>query len=211
MPTFSNELPSGKKHMGFDLWRTPPEKPLRAIITCDQIYVCDTHYWGGRTIPCERPNCPACNQSVPYRTHVYVSAFEPITHDHFLFECTAHAAQSFADYRRIADRLRGCYFHASRPKRTKNGKVAIICKPADLSKCQLPEPPNVMKALCTIWRVPFNAFEELDGRGNSKLQIPRKKVLDALNNQPDNQPEPRSIQDVLAEGSNGSAHRKQKN
>ena len=54
MPTWSTELPSVQKHMGYDLRRTPPAAPLHAICTCTDLLVCDTHFWGGRTLPCER-------------------------------------------------------------------------------------------------------------------------------------------------------------
>ena len=158
MPTWSHDLPKEKSHMGFDLRRTPADKPLLAIVTSDNILVTDTHYWGGRTVPCERPDCTACNASVPYRTHVYISAFCGRSHEHFLFECTANAAKAFEEYRQANSTLRGCLFQASRPKGTKNGKVVIITKPADLSRTPVPSAPDVKLALCVIWRLPVSAM-----------------------------------------------------
>jgi len=165
MPSFSNRLPDKAKHMGFDIVRTPTSGNLVACITSEDLLVVDTHYWNGRTIPCERKTldaageatagtCEACNAATPFRTHVYVAAFRDKTHDHFIFECTAHAAKAFAEYREKAGTLRGCAFTASRPKQTKNGKVVVETRTANLCHMTLPQPPNLARALCTIWRVP---------------------------------------------------------
>ena len=71
MPTWRTELPPEGKNRGYDLKRTPTSAPLIAIITSTDLLVCDTHYWHGRTTPCERQcnaegrtiddtQCPAC-------------------------------------------------------------------------------------------------------------------------------------------------------
>jgi hypothetical protein len=198
MPTWSTNLPKNRKHMGFDLRRTPADKPLLGIVTSDNILVTDTHYWGGRTIPCERPDCEACNQSVPYRTHVYVSVFDPKTNEHFLFECTANAAKAFVDYREAAGTTRGCFFHASRPKGTKNGKVAILTKPSDPTKTNLPSPPNVALALCVIWRLPLTGFAIEHTHKGDPVTRPKANELQKVHEQPDNQPDPPTIGEVIA-------------
>jgi hypothetical protein len=127
-----------------------------------------------------------------------VSCFDPATHDHFLFECTEHAARAFEDYRVAAGSIRGCYFSASRPKKARNAKVIIICKPYDPSKCNLPEPPDVTKALCVIWRVPYNGLEVCGNTNGKKKAIPVEKVLARMHNQPDNACDPTPISDILS-------------
>ena len=209
MPTWSNELPKIEKHMGYDLRRTPAVAALQAIITCEDITVCDTHYWGGRTVPCERSqkmpdgstaagNCPACNESMPYRTHVYVSAFDVKTREHFIFECTSHAAKPLADYRSSAGTLRGCIFHASRPKGAKNSKVVIETNTANLSRNQIPDPPDMILALSTIWRLPITALREDKERFRPKRIRTEKAGLDRMRNQPDNQPDPPTMREILS-------------
>lgn len=207
MPRFSNSLPTQREHMGYDLHRTPMDKPIKGVITCEKLYVCDTHWWGGRTIPCDRPHCPACNSSVPFRTHVYVSAFDSCSHVHYLFECTAFAAKAFEEYIRSTGTLRGCYFNAYRPKKSKNGKVVIMVKSADLTKFILPQPPNVMKALCVLWRVPYDAFDEVPTEGTKLNQHPREEIMRAMHEQQPDADGPRKIMDPVAASSNGSRKR----
>lgn len=159
MPNWSNELPPSNDQPGFTLRRTPPDRPLRAIATSTQLAVCYTHFWGGRTMPCESPDCDACRAMSPKRAHVYVSAYSPHNREHFLFECTAAAAEPFRDWIRANNTLRGCLFQASRPKRRRNAAVEILTKPADLTQINLPQPPDIAKAMTVIWRIPATASE----------------------------------------------------
>lgn len=167
MPCWSSDLPAVDRHNGYDLRRTPTDRPLRAVITCDTLNVTWTHYWGGRTRPCEAPDCDACNHNSPRRAHCYVSAYDPTTREHFLFESTAAAARAFADWVETYGTLRGCYFQAHRPKRRRNAKVEIVTKPWDQTKGKLPEPPDVARAMCVIWQIPAAAVQQqgaIDGQ-----------------------------------------------
>ena len=218
MPTWSNHLPTGKSHMGFALKRTPTSGFVQAIVTCESLTVCDTHYWGGRTVPCERVQqnpdgsltageCAACNNSIPYRVHVYVSALDTRAHEHFIFECTAHAAIAFADYEAANGSLRGCIFHASRPKAERNSKVIIQTNTANLAHVQIPSAPNVIIALCTIWRVPLTQKRETENGRSVKSARPSRVQLAAMTQQPDNQPEPPTIGEILGHPGNGESLR----
>lgn len=211
MPTFSNRLPTEKKHMGFDLLRTPTGRPMQAIVTCENMVVCDTHFWGGRTIPCERQtqapdgtlvagDCPACRESVPFRTHAYVSAVDCKTKEHFIFECTSHAAKPLEHYQLANDSLRGCLFRAQRPKAHANAKVVIETSTANLSTVRLPQAPDLILALTTIWRLPTEAVRREKKKHELDELRMQKQPLDRMRTQPDNQPEPVPIGDVLKDG-----------
>jgi len=142
-----------------NLRRTPTDHPLRAVITSDQFYVCWTHFWGGRTVPCERPNCEACDKLSPARAHVYLSAYTIETNEHFIFECTTAAAEPFQAWIQTYGTLRGCLFQANRPKRRRNAPVQILTKPADQTKITLPKPPDIPLAMATIWQIPGAAVQ----------------------------------------------------
>jgi hypothetical protein len=179
MPNWSNQLPPSDKGHGYDLKRTPPDRPLKGIITCDDLNICPTHYWGGRTVPCERPNCPACDKNTAIRSHCYVSLLEAGTHDHILFECTAKAAAPLFDWKRTYGTLRGCLIVASRPKRKKNARVEIICKPVDLTKIILPHAPDIKTAMAVIWQIPGDAIETQTHYDGAPQMGLRKEILDA--------------------------------
>ena len=58
MPGWSTEVPANPRGPAYPLLRTPPNKPLIAIITSADLIGCYTHYYKGRTVPCEGDNCP---------------------------------------------------------------------------------------------------------------------------------------------------------
>lgn len=220
MPTWRTELPPEGKNRGYDLHRTPTTGSLIATITSEDLLICDTHYWHGRTTPCERESnvegktiddstCQACREKMPWRSHVYVAAFDNKKREHFIFECTTHAAKVLAEYRDAAGTLRGCVINASRAKGTPNGKVSIMTHAADLSKSFLPEAPQLTLALSVIWRLPRTALnlhmEAIDDMPHAEAKRPKAAhvrpntaILAAMRNQPDNACDPPTIGEITA-------------
>jgi len=180
MPTWTTNLPPTPDRHGYDLRRTPPDHPIRAIVTSETFFVCQTHYWGGRTVPCEAPDCDACRAMSPTRAHCYLSALEAKTHDHFLFECTTKAAYPFQDYLETYHTLRGCEFVACRPKRRRNAQVEIICRPFDITKIYLPKPPNIPAAMAVIWQLPQSAIDTKPGPPANPNITADKTIIDRM-------------------------------
>ena len=220
MPTWRRNLPASNAHMGFEIHRTPQAGQLASVVTSDDLLIADTHYWNGRTTPCERPatddaghatggECPACLALAPYRTHVYVAAFDHTKNEHYIFECTAHAARAFDDYRKQTGTLRGCLFRASRPKGNPNSKVVIACQTANMARLTIPTAPDVKLALSVIWRLPLTGmaiehdthFVQADN-GDRQMHGPtiktRRGPIDQMRNPPDNAPGPAHISDIIA-------------
>lgn len=205
MPNWSNEAPKVERHLAFTLVRTPVDRPLQAIITSDDLLGCNTHYWGGRTLPCEAPDCKACNDASPFRWHAYFACIDPKSRHHFLFECTARAAIAFEQYRAAHGTLRGCWFKALRPKARRNSKVDIETKPADLTKIQLPDPPDIIKAMSVIWQLPGASLPTSPGLGGAPMVRPAKRVLQRMRGENPTPDQPETLGDIIAKA-NGSQH-----
>jgi len=159
MPTFSNCLPAKTEHRGYDLRRTPADKPIKGLITSDDIIGCNTHWWGGRTVPCEDDDCEACRNNTPSRWHCYFSIYESGSKDHFIFECTGKAALPLVDWRKTNGSLRGVLITACRPKRRRNARVDIILRPFDTTGIIVPKAPDLMRAMAVIWQLPADAVK----------------------------------------------------
>lgn len=138
-----------------DLRRTPTTGVLQAIVTCDDLVGCRTHFYHGRTIPCAGDDCPAHLDGIPWRWHGWISAYKPEEPAHFLFELTAMPANRIVDYRTANGTLRGCIFRARRTNNKHNGRINIQTKPADLGKIWLPEAPDLIAVLSIIWNIPL--------------------------------------------------------
>jgi hypothetical protein len=121
----------------------------------------------------------------------------PKTREHFIFECTGNAGGGFEEHFVAHGTLRGCLFQAIRPKMTKNGKVVLTTKCADLTKITLPNPPDLIRALCVIWQVPAGPIEGLKKEGKAVHPRRNGKAIKAQREQPDNAPDPLSIGDIL--------------
>ena len=155
MPIWTNDVPKDPRGPAFQIVRTPAFKPLLAIVTCEDLVGCYTHFYHGRTVPCEGDNCPAHQEGIPYRWHAYLSAYDAKTSQHFLFECTAQSADAFTAYRDAYQTIRGCLFRATRMNQKTNGRIVIQTRPADLKGVNLPHPPALTKCLAILWSLPI--------------------------------------------------------
>jgi hypothetical protein len=153
MPRFSNAPPADQKEFALPIMRTPAHGKFQAIVTSEDLLGCNTHWWGGRTVPCEAPDCEACREGSPYRWHAYCSAFIPKTAIHVLFECTAQASETLVQYRVAHGTLRGCLIDAYRWRSAPNGRVIIRATPAAQPPDTLPKPPDLLKVLTVIWQL----------------------------------------------------------
>jgi hypothetical protein len=201
MPTWKETLPTGPATRGYKLRRTPADAALRAIITSDRFLICDTHFWHGRTLPCERhqspegktlddSNCAPCLAKQSWRTHCYVAAYDPKHCEQFLFECTDCAALPLEEYFKANGTLRGCLINCFRDKQSKNGKVTILTSAANLQQFPIPKPPDVIAALCVIWRIPrVGVNRQLTGPAGEQ-PILNQDALRDMHKQPDNAEDP---------------------
>ncbi len=188
MPLWSTEVPKPGRGPSFPLKRTPQGKGIIAIVTSEDLIGCDTHWWGGHTVPCEGTECEAHKAGIPFRWHGYLSAVDVKSHLHFIFEMTAQAADVFKDYRSAHETLRGCVFEAKRLKSAHNSRVCIRCKPADLREQHLPNPPDLAACMAIIWNVPNqDAVVEGTLKDVPRVRLRQKAIPDPIisgNNHP---------------------------
>jgi len=154
MPVYSNTPPPEASGVAMPIQRTPAARPLTAIITSDDLVGCNTHFWHGHTVPCDPPDCEPCKDCIPYRWHAYCAAYLPNTSLHFLFECTAAAAEQLVQYRRAYGTLRGCQFTAYRWRQSPNGRVIIRTQQSATPTDALPKAPDLKRVLAILWQLP---------------------------------------------------------
>jgi len=155
MPNWSTDIPDDPRGHGLPLIRCPAQTTLEAIVTCDNLIGCDTHFWAGHTVPCTKPECDPCTDGNRWTWHAYLSAYDPKSDEHFIFECTQRGAMPFKEYFRAHHSLRGCQFQAYRWKRAKNGRVQIKCTPTAFNHNLLPKPPILQNVMAIIWKLPM--------------------------------------------------------
>lgn len=169
MPTFTNAPPEPDGERALQLKRAPATGSLKAAITCQDLIGCNTHFYGGHTVPCEAPDCEACGKGIPWRWHGYVSAIQSQTRQHFLYEFTAQAGDVLREYFELHKTLRGCVFVAERMHHRPNGRVILQVKPGDLAGMNLPESPDLEACLRIIWHLPKEGNDTLSDRNHKQL------------------------------------------
>lgn len=173
MPNWTRDIPTNGHGVALPIRRTPTSGSLCAVVTSEDLLGCDTHFYGGHTVPCSRPACKACADGLPYRWHAYLAALEQKSRLHFIFECTAQAAEAFKTFRDAHRSLRGCLFEAKRWHSRPNGRVIIRTATLDLTNFHLPISPDVRKAMSIVWQLP-DAEVEISGalKGMPRVSVP---------------------------------------
>jgi len=175
MPIFSHAPPTNDRGYGLPIIRTPANGKLELAITTPEIIGCPTHWYHGRTVPCETVNCQACLEAVPWRWHAYLAGILPRTRQHVILEVTAQAAEQIQAYAKTHPTLRNAILTAQRQKNRRNGRVIITMATGDPDKLHLPNPPDMIKCLSVLWNIPTSQME----------QGPRMKNHPALRIHPD--------------------------
>lgn len=174
----SNEVPADPRGNSLPLMRCPVNKTITGIITCEDLVGTRTHYYRGRTIPCDDSACPACDEGLPWRWHAYVSVYSPTSHRTVLFEMTARCAETLVTYRRAYGTLRGCQLTAKRANLNPNSRVILQTTQADLQKVTLPSEPDLLAALSIIWNIERPSIS-IEGRNKEQpaLSVRQNRLL----------------------------------
>ena len=177
MPKFSDCPPPESHGRSFPVRRTPTGTPLSAVCLSENLVGTKTHYWGGRTTPCEDDRCEACQHGIAWRWHGYFIARDTTMGLLFLYEFTAAAAEAFIEYRHQHGTLRGCEFKARRHNGQPNGQVLISCRPTDLDHRFLHAPPDTIEILSRLWNlrptgIAYTPQEQKGGEPSEPLTPP---------------------------------------
>lgn len=171
MPQYSTRPPKDAKGYGLSLLRTPANGRLIIAVTSDELVGCPTHWYGGRTIPCEAENCPACRDGIAWRWHGYLSGLVHTTRRLVLAEFTAQACETITQYAEAQGGLRGAILTSQRHRNRHNGRVIVNLVPGDLSVMQLPPAPDILKALAMLWNLPRpNLSDDRPAKNMKRIQ-----------------------------------------
>jgi len=162
MPVYTHTPPENPRGVALPVLRVAPGKVLNCLITSPDLIGTKTHYWHGRTTPCETPDCRPCQEGMPWRWHGYLGIWLPAPNQQYLLELTAQACYALLPYRATYHTLRGCNLLARRSTWAKNSRLVIETRPADLAKLRLPAPPHIERCLAVLWNLPLPALVAAD-------------------------------------------------
>jgi len=133
------------------LLRVPPKGLSGLVILSHDIVGCDTHYWRGRTRPCEAPNCDACQANQRPRWRGYLAVMSQRTEKIGVIELTPAAVAPVDRAFRQARTLRGCQIALARKNEKPNGQLFAQISVPNETKEHLPKAPNLKTYLAKLW------------------------------------------------------------
>lgn len=158
MPQWSNTPPERTTPRPLPIIRTPVGKSLAATILSDEMIGCPTHFWGGRTSPCEAPDCDACNHGSPTRWHAYLAIYSAENQSSAILELPDAAAEQLALLARGLPTLRGARIRVSRTKSTRNARVIVDLRQPLMPQPPIPAAPDLPAIMAIIWKLPASTI-----------------------------------------------------
>lgn len=195
MTEWSDQSPPQQPAAQYRLIRTPPFKPIRLLILSGKPLGCKTHYFRGRTAPCEGDACEACQQGLPWRWHAYLAVLALPNREKCILEMTAQATEQLQPAIHELGTLRGSIIITERPAKRPNGRVRVTMTRDRQPEASMPQPPNIIACMQHIWGLddrplttrpgklgtnrlevgdPLGPFERADAEGNGKPPSPAR-------------------------------------
>lgn len=161
MTSWPHEPPDPETITPLRLLRAPPKTTLGATIISSNVQGALTHYNGSRTMRCPRVGCPECEKHHVPRWYGYVGVFNPVSNSTALFEFPAGPYATVREYLAKYHTLVGANLKAWRKPARENGPVFLSLQPPIDPSLKYPPAPDIMKILCRMWGLNYEAERRL--------------------------------------------------
>lgn len=137
----------------FEIIRTPPGGSIHAVIASEKFIGTNLHYYRGRSTPCRKNNCEACEAGHRPRWTGYVLIMSKKTRRLNIFEFTQRCYEPFHAMQVARDSLRGVVFTCRRTSSRPNGPLTIIFEEDRMDPDAVPPVPDLREILERIWEI----------------------------------------------------------
>jgi hypothetical protein len=161
---FQKNPPKSDDHGGWDILRADPTHPIPLTVVSSDFFGLRTHYHNGRTVPCIKDGCEACQAFKDSRWHGYLFAIKNNGHDRVIIEYTPPAHKQIEAGWKEHGTLRGLSIILSRTSNKANAKVSIAIRGLSPIAHRLPAEPFMWTTLAKIFGVAAVA-DPLDDNG----------------------------------------------
>lgn len=151
MVEFSPEPRSGSEAVTLRVVRVGSDRPIKGYVTSETWVGCETHFAGGRTVPCEQKQCEVCSSGTPPRWHAYLGLILHPSGEHVLLILPTSALPSLKQYRAEFQTIRGANLIAFRPSKRPNGRVITSLDHGGRASLNLPAGPPIESILLRMW------------------------------------------------------------
>lgn len=166
----------------YRVMRCPAKGTITGIVASDVIVGTHLHYYRGRSTPCTKSQCEACEAGHVPRWKGYVLLMCARTKTMSIFEFTQRAFEAFLIRQQQHGSLRGCVLKAHRTSARPNGPLSVEFEEARYDDALIPTVPNLREILERIWEVkqqelPVERDYTIGIDGELRKDIPGQKKL----------------------------------
>jgi hypothetical protein len=111
----------------------------------------DSHYYGGRTIPCEGRECPYCAVHSKRIWKGYLAVWDAKHRTTGIIEFTKPCLETIRTYKAAHGTLRTHSIELHRAGKKINGSLSVILAPTAWADADIPPPPDVIAILTRMW------------------------------------------------------------
>lgn len=137
------------------VWRVmrPPQKgTMRLLVLSGDLTGTYTHFWHGRTTPCKREHCEACQASRMPEWHGYLACLQADTKIRWILEVTKGCAKNLDDWFRERRTLRGTLIEVGRTSAKPNGRQFVRCLSQFSEREEMLKAPDLHPILARMWQ-----------------------------------------------------------
>lgn len=135
----------------YDIVRCRAGKSLKGIMLAGDVCGAYTHWYGGKTVPCNGLTCPACSMNVEVRWHGYLPLYNTTTRNTIIAEITTAAVEPIDRWFREKRSLRGAFIEIMRGADRANAPLKSRVSDGPLPMEALPTAPHVREILEKMW------------------------------------------------------------
>jgi len=148
---FSEDMPEDEDGLAFEIRRVPTSGKVKGVILSDGLVCRQTHWWGGRTVPCSDVGCAPCAENTERRWHGWVALYSLERQTTVIIELTAKSIKPLREWRKDFGTLRGAELTLGRVGKKINGRVFASLARGPVAVDLLPSSPDVQLLLLKLW------------------------------------------------------------
>lgn len=125
----------------------------RGLVTCDKFLEVETHFIGGRTLPCLDEGCAACDLKRPRRYEAFASVVWSHNTKHQIVRLTRNAMLMAKSALIDVCSPRGYVLEIERRTARANGRLVVTVDPTIVPGRKMPDAPDLLAHLARVWRI----------------------------------------------------------
>lgn len=133
--------------------RTPPTGNLDQVVVSSAPVEMRIHFFKGRTLPCIKAGCAACEAGNKSRLRVYWLAIQANDARKMISELPLTAAEIVINAASIYGSFRGLKVRTWRTEPRENAPVDARCRGLTAKPSDLPQAEELWPLLCRVWKI----------------------------------------------------------